>query len=543
MKLMIVEDEAKLRSSLATHIPWEENGFEVIGTASNGIEALRLMETKMPDIAIVDIQMPDMDGLELAKRVRDGGLGLKIIILSGLDNFEYAQRAMEYGVVQYLLKPAGKLEIMEAVREAAGQLRRMLDEKHSREALLRKWEEHLPRLRELYWQNCLSGKYASREIERKGDEVQLDLRGSDRYALAVIDIDPLLEGEERFMQQDAPLLRFSVECIAAEYFRGTPCHLFTDATGATVVVFAGSSGEQPDEFLLRIHLQLVKVLTNVKECLKVTASAGISGCAGSVQLVRRLYREATSALNERAALGPNIAIPFRERRDDEEEAGSAAERQSASGKELESALETGDFERAGVALDAWWEERMEHAGSAEEVREQLLVVCSLFVRTAHQHGWPLKRLAGDDYVYFHDLPRLAEKSQIRQWLVRIVRCFAGYAAGCRKSGGHHTIKTVLALIESDIDKELNLYDVADRMYVNSSYLSRLFKQETGKTFSAYVLERKMEHAKSALLRGVKVYDAASMTGYGHVSYFTKVFRKYWGVSPGEIKHNFGTQRA
>ncbi|WP_245954336.1 response regulator transcription factor [Paenibacillus flagellatus] len=536
---MVVEDEARLRNSLAVHMPWEEYGFEVIGTASNGHEALRLMEQKMPDIAIVDIQMPDMDGLELARRIRESGMPLKVIVLSGHDSFEYAQRALEYGVVKYLLKPAGKQEIMEAVREAAEQLRDRLDEVHGREALMRKWNDHLPRLQELFWQNCLAGKYASWEMEQKGRDVQLDLFAEEgRHIAAVLDIDPLLEGETRFLQQDVSLLRFSVECIAKEFLQGASCRLFPDAEGATVVLFSASADEPPDAFTLRVHLQLVKVLTNVKECLKVTASAGISGCADSALLVQRLYREARSALSERAALGPGLAIPFRE-----PSADSPADAEAPSAfKALETALETGEFERAASALDAWWDERMERAGSAEEVRERLLLAGSLFVRTAHQHGWPLKEVAGDDYAFFHGLQRLTEKSQIREWLGRIVRGFARYAESRRKTGGHQTVRTVLALIEAEIDKELNLYDVADRIFVNSSYLSRLFKQETGKTFSAYVLERKMECAKAALARGVKVYDAAAMTGYGHVSYFTKVFRKYWGVSPGEIKHNFGAQR-
>jgi two-component system response regulator YesN len=98
------------------------------------------------------------------------------------------------------------------------------------------------------------------------------------------------------------------------------------------------------------------------------------------------------------------------------------------------------------------------------------------------------------------------------------------------------IKTILSLVENEIDQEMTLHAVADRLYVNSSYLSRLFKQETGKAFSTYVLERKMERAKAILQEGARVYDAAAGVGYRDVSYFTRVFRKYWGVTPGEVRH-------
>ncbi|MCG6581839.1 helix-turn-helix domain-containing protein, partial [Acinetobacter baumannii] len=105
----------------------------------------------------------------------------------------------------------------------------------------------------------------------------------------------------------------------------------------------------------------------------------------------------------------------------------------------------------------------------------------------------------------------------------------------RKTTSNQVVKDILNLLEEEMDQEITLHTVADRLYVNSSYLSRLFKQEMGVVFSAYVLERKMERAKSLLQEGLKVYDAARLVGYRDVSYFTKVFRKYWGVNPGEFK--------
>jgi two-component system, response regulator YesN len=119
----------------------------------------------------------------------------------------------------------------------------------------------------------------------------------------------------------------------------------------------------------------------------------------------------------------------------------------------------------------------------------------------------------------------------------MIRAYLSYASQRRKSTSHGTIKAILTLVENEIDQEMTLHAVADRLYVNSSYLSRLFKQETGKAFSTYVLERKMERAKTILQEeGARVYDAASAVGYRDVSYFTRVFRKYWGVTPGEVRN-------
>ena len=119
-------------------------------------------------------------------------------------------------------------------------------------------------------------------------------------------------------------------------------------------------------------------------------------------------------------------------------------------------------------------------------------------------------------------------------LERTVKHIVSFMSEQRKTTSHQVVKDILNLLEEEMDQEITLHTVADRLYVNSSYLSRLFKQEMGVVFSTYVLERKMERAKSLLQEGLKVYDAARLVGYRDVSYFTKVFRKYWGES-GEFK--------
>lgn len=156
MNLMIVEDEPRLRQALAYNIPWDQHGIEVVGMASNGLEALELVNRKRPDIMLIDVQMPEMDGLallgELQSREEISRL-MKTIILSGHDNFEFAQRALEYGVSKYLLKPAGEEDILEAVLEARQHLRQDLEQWQRKAALEQKWKHNLPHLQDLFLSN------------------------------------------------------------------------------------------------------------------------------------------------------------------------------------------------------------------------------------------------------------------------------------------------------------------------------------------------------------------------------------------------------
>jgi two-component system response regulator YesN len=115
IKLIIADDELHIRRGIATSIPWNDHGIEVVGEVSNGLDGMHLMETVDPDIVITDVRMPIMDGLEFAKAIFNKSPSTKVLILSGYANFAYAQRAIEFGVVEYLLKPFGAKELLEKV--------------------------------------------------------------------------------------------------------------------------------------------------------------------------------------------------------------------------------------------------------------------------------------------------------------------------------------------------------------------------------------------------------------------------------------------
>ena len=104
-KVFFVEDEIVTREGIRDNVDWKANGFEYCGDASDGEMALPLLQTSRPDVLITDIKMPFMDGLQLCKIVRERMPWIKIIILSGHDEFDYAQKAIELGVTEYLLKP------------------------------------------------------------------------------------------------------------------------------------------------------------------------------------------------------------------------------------------------------------------------------------------------------------------------------------------------------------------------------------------------------------------------------------------------------
>jgi len=121
-KVFFVDDEASMRTGIRESIDWENTGFTLSGEAPDGEMALALMQEIMPDILITDIKMPFMDGIELARIAKKNMPWLKIIILSGHDEFEYAKQAIKIGVEDYLLKPITSAKLLEILTTISGKV-------------------------------------------------------------------------------------------------------------------------------------------------------------------------------------------------------------------------------------------------------------------------------------------------------------------------------------------------------------------------------------------------------------------------------------
>ncbi|MFD2114202.1 helix-turn-helix domain-containing protein [Paenibacillus yanchengensis] len=532
MNLLIVEDEIRLRTSLANNIAWEENEIELIGVASRGYEALDIFALKKPDLVLLDIRIPEIDGITLARKFIAIHRLVKLVILSGHDNFTYAQSALEIGVMKYLLKPAGNVEILQAMLEAKKQLEAELEQLHNQLELQQKWQEQLVNLQQSFLQNWTTGKYSSWEIDKYSRELQVALAKEDQYVVVVLDMDPILEEEKRFAHKDSSLLQFMLHSMVKESLQSSDqCRVFTAAEGYTVIIFAEAEGNDANYMLLHINVLVTNLLAKVYQYLKLTASAGICGSTYSYDKVHVSYTEAIRALQDRVLYGHNIAIPYQEQLNQDLDLFTFPQVE----KQLVMAIEVGNLRQADKCLLELWNNSMLLTDSVDDVHEYVLYFSSLLVRIIQQQGWRLKDVLGDGFQYVYNAQQFISKEQIMTWLQRTVTQIITYAQQQQKTVSNKMVKNMIAIVNNELHAELTLHTIADRLFVNSSYLSRLFKQEMGVTFSMYVLDQKMTQAKELLQQGMKVYDAASRVGYRDVSYFTKAFRKYWGVTPGEVK--------
>ncbi|KRE70092.1 response regulator [Paenibacillus sp. Soil750] len=531
MKLLIVEDELYVRERLAEGIEWTEVQIELAAAVSTGKEAMSVLQNDHIDIVLTDIRMPEMDGLELARMVKRQYPHIKLLILTGHDDFDYARESIEQGVFKYLIKPAENEQIVEAVLEAKGLREKELNEKHNTTLLEMRWNEHLPHLKELFYKNWLNGRYSAWEIDRRGHDLAIRLENLKALPI-ILDMDPIPEGNERFEVKDRQLVQFSLFTIARDVLENENCVVVQDDDSLTAAIFFASTDVGDEVMKGIVNGQILALLETVKDTLKLTASAGIGTPVAESSLLPRAYKMCRLALQERLILGNGVAIPYRDDTPEEDSWDALQEIE----REFEAVIEAGSQEERREELVR----RIMETGFASgipvvEAREVLFRMACLLARIVHAQGWTLRGTLKSDYEDFESYTSLLTREQIEGWLNRMAGRISLAIAQRRQSSSQRTAHEVMRFIQEHLHKEeLSLHFAAESMYINYSYLSRIFKETIGESFSSYVLRLRMERAKELLSTGVKVSDATEQVGYRHMNYFSKSFQKFWGVKPSEV---------
>lgn len=210
-------------------------------------------------------------------------------------------------------------------------------------------------------------------------------------------------------------------------------------------------------------------------------------------------------------------------------------RAADAGKRWLLALQAGEPGEVEAALLAWWQEGMRQAKTDSDWRLHLFNGCTLLVRHAERRDWAATEVFGSDMELIYMLQSIRLPEEGYALLQRLVRRILQYARPVAEPTVHPVVREALAIVERELERKLSLQQVAERTNVHPFYLSRLFKQQVGQSFSDYVLKHRMERARTLLDSGLKVYEAAALSGFRDTSHFSRVFAKYWGAPPAAYK--------
>lgn len=242
-KVLLVDDEEEVMDMIERRISWPELGFEVVGKAQNGIKALEISEKLQPDVVITDIKMPYMDGLELARNLKQDNPCVRILILTGFDEFEYAKEAVRLEIDEYILKPVNAIELSDCLKRLKNVLDREREEKLNIRKLEQYYTESLPVLQTNFFCSLMEGQISSGEIYKYLRNYQISLPGP-YYCCAV-----LHTSENHIPNGMTPLLlSMSVQREARERFSDRwDCRFFAYLGNIVMLINLGEEVKCPSE--------------------------------------------------------------------------------------------------------------------------------------------------------------------------------------------------------------------------------------------------------------------------------------------------------
>ncbi|CAM4324235.1 response regulator [Paenibacillus tarimensis] len=525
--IMLVDDEDEVREGMKLKTDWEGAGFRLVGDFANGVDALDGYEALKPDVVITDICMPFMDGLELSRHIMAKSKDVKLVIVTGYEDFEYAKQAIKLNVKDYLLKP---LNLAEFTAFLSGIKQELDAERAHREdlsALRRKLNESFPLLRERFLDRLSIIRLSADEVARKFAYFHLSLSGPSYIALVAELDEPSGRGSETEMGREAvdgELLRFAAANIFKEWFEGEYGGIVFQTREDRIAVFAGGV---PGRLEAEVGALAEHARNSVAKYLKLSVTVGIGGLCESPCLLSDSFREAAAALEYRFLMGRGAIISIGDL-----EFGRRSGRTGGQWEaRLIAAVKSGKLMQVTDVISQWAEEQGHTGTQVSACMQGLYKILVALMNWVNEAGFDEQSVLGNDP--FGQIRKLQTLDEAGEWLAQTCRLVMNHVMEKRSCVHTGQIAAALAYIEERYtDPAFSLQELCGHLYLSVSYFSSLFKQATGETFVERLTRLRIGKAKELLeFSALKTYEIAGKVGYNDPQYFSVLFKRHTGETP------------
>lgn len=556
VKLFLVEDEIVMRDGIKRQINWEKEDIEFVGEASDGELAWPMILETKPDILLTDIKMPFMDGLELSALVRKELPDTAIIILSGYDEFVYAQQAVSLGVTDYLLKPLPPGKLLECIRRVQEKI-----EQERAQPENNAWSEELAREQKdaeknLLFRALVTNDRSLKEILAMADHLGIHI--SARYYSVIL---MTVRGKENAMPSEQ--LRTELAAIPEQI----PGWIFFDRNenGFAMIGTANSEEEVSDT-----QKELIRRL---KECVEKDAEhtwfIGAGRTVGRISDIGKAYNSANKALSSRFITGMNRVVTADEtdsvKRDlsglqvsplpaeariSEKDAAALDIDQAVtndnSRKMLEEYLRTGTLEEAEPFLEGLFqsigEDNLNSYLLLTYLSMDMYFTMVRFLKDMGRQVNEIDKKCGDINSL---LKGRITAEQARSYLTSYLKEVIALRDHNTEKRYGKILRQAVSYIDTHFDQEdISLNRVAQTVGMSPNHFSSIFSQELGTTFIEYLIGKRMERAKE-LLRTTQLRssEVAYRVGYRDPHYFSSTFKKIQGMTPREYRVSYKEQES
>lgn len=529
LNILLVDDEPLARTHLRRLIDWEANGFRVCGEASNGTEAMDMLDNVKPHIIIADIDMPGMNGVELGRHVHASGNGqVRIIMLSSYDNYEYVRETMKNGASDYLLKHrtdgAGLLELLVRLKD---EIKVSLSRPDGIAFMERHWSSLNRDLAQNYLRSLVLGQEES-AAQALDYFRSLSPAGGGRIVVAALHTSDVQEAIGKRTQAEMAQRAQAVMNVMRQTAEQDEIGVIADlGQGRYAALFAFGEERSEHAILQRVRSCLKRMMDTLRMFVNVHLSYGIGPVSSRLNRIAEDYAVARSAREgehppeaEQAAIGGRAGLSLREE------------------KALIAAIDEGAETGVSVILDEVFS-RMKEAG-AGALPVALPHTVGELVQLADKI-WSKSGSGAEASYYEGEWPtrqELTDPGQIhatQAWVRGLYGRLLAKLAEMRKEKEYSTyVRQAAAFIRERFQEPISLEMAAEAAGISDTYMGRLFKQETGTYFTDYLNGVRIEAAKQLIESGAyRAKDIFERVGFSGYSYFFKVFKSHTGMTPQE----------
>lgn len=532
-KVILADDEEEIRNGIIRKINWKENGFELVGAAENGQEALELAEKCKPDVVMTDVKMPFLNGLELGEKLAERMPSTKLVLFSGFDDFEYAQQAVKLNATEYILKPINSEELVALLQKIKKQIDMELSEKRNLDTLNQYYLKSLPILKEQFLIRLVSSKLSEKRAKELAKEFQEDL-SAQFWTVAILhgELNEETKQDEHFsFHNQEELLPLSLKQIADEALvREFRFKSFIYSDNVTLIFMLSEEKE-----ILKIVNGMNRLCKIAQRFLDIPVSAGIGTPCDSLAEIRYSYQGAENALGYRVLMGdkaiyiddmePDLSIQLQFDEQDE--------------RELLNAIKLEPQENIRAIVDRLVGRFRDSRVPFNQYQIYMTEILSGLFKVIRGYKLDMEEVFGKDFKGYSHLSDFESLSDLSNWF---------YEACCKisamiKRERMDTTKLIAEKAKEFVkehysDSNVSVEMLCSFLHVSPAYFSTIFKKETGVSFITYLTDVRMEEAVKLLnTTDEKTYVISLKVGYTEPNYFSYVFKKHFGVSPSKYRGN------
>ena len=508
--MILVDDEDIIREGISSRIPWDDNGFHLAGVFEHGLQALEYIEQNPVDVVFSDINMPRMNGLELSRILGERFPEITVILLTGYDDFEYAQEAVRNQVREFLLKPITREELSKVLVTIRAELDLKKEKQKEHQILLEKLDQSFPLLKERFLCRLVGGRLSEESLHARKEYFSwTDLGGS--YQVVLVSIPSDWDELERLS--------------LSEYLLGKVLpqdEVFYNRMEELILLLQNQDRTELEERAVSLAEDAFRHLSGLGKKL---ISAGCGEVVNSPDQLERSYNGAINAVEYSRMLGLTHILSIKDIRSREQISPEGLRDQC---RRVIDQLKEGGQEPGLQTLNEMIDYLKSHYLTATQLKVGLQNLYFMLNAFAHE----MQLFTDDDARIKPESDSFDSLEKALEFLKSVIRETDKQISQRRNDMLYSRIDRARSIIaERFRESKFSLQDICDELYLSTSQFSYLFKEGTGQTFVEALTACRIEEAKKLLLNtDLKGYEVAEKVGYSDPRYFTIIFKKQTGMT-------------